>query len=183
MPVLRTPRLTLQPCCPDDRADFIALEQDPEVMRYLNGGHPVDPELGDPDATYLMPRGTEPQVWTARRQDGGAFVGWFCLWPDSATQAELGYRLRRAEWGQGLASEGAAALIDWGFGSNGYDVIVSTTMAVNLGSRRVMEKIGMRHTRTDMTPLPDPIPGSEHGEVWYALTRAEWSGKAASPTG
>ena len=32
--------------------------------------------------------------------------------------------------------------------------------------------------RTDLTPFPDPIPGSEHGEVWYALTRAEWNAKA-----
>jgi RimJ/RimL family protein N-acetyltransferase len=184
MTILHTPRLRLAPCSPADRADFIALEQDPEVMRYLNGGQPVDPERPDPNATYLMPRGTEPHVWTARRRAGGAFVGWFCLWPDSATQAELGYRLRRAEWGQGLASEGAAALVGWGFEEHGYAVIVSSTMAVNLGSRRVMEKIGMRQARTDLGGYPDPIPGSEQGDVWYGLTRAAWraAARAGSPT-
>jgi RimJ/RimL family protein N-acetyltransferase len=175
MTVLHTERLTLSPCSPSDRADFIALERDPEVMRYLNGGHAVDPEHADPNATFLMPRGSELHVWTARRSAGGAFVGWFCLWPDSETQAELGYRLRRADWGQGLASEGAAALVKWGFERNLYDLIVSGTMAVNHGSRRVMEKIGMRHARTDFTPFPDPIPGSEQGEVWYELTRGEWN--------
>lgn len=171
MAVLRTKRLTLSPCCPDDRADFIGLELDPEVMRFLNGGRAVDPERVDPDARYLMPRGTEPHVWTARRTGNGAFVGWFCLWPENGGLAELGYRQRRLEWGQGLASEGASALVSWGFGSGGYDKIVATTMAVNHASRRVMEKIGMSYARTVFADFPDPIPGSELGEVWYELMR------------
>jgi RimJ/RimL family protein N-acetyltransferase len=174
MAVLQTERLTLSPCCPDDRDDFIGLELDPEVMRFLNGGHAVDHERVGPDTTFLMPRGTEPHVWTARRTISGAFVGWFCLWPDSDTLAELGYRLRRMEWGQGLASEGASALIDWGFKSAGYDKIVATTMAVNHASRRVMEKIGMIYARTVPGEFPEPIPGSEHGEVWYEVTLAGW---------
>lgn len=175
MAVLQTMNLTLSPCGPGDRADFVDLERDPEVMRFLNGGHAVDPDRNEPDATFLMPRGTEPYVWTARRRANGAFVGWFCLWPESDTLAELGYRLRRQDWGQGLASEGASALVDWGFGNCGYDSIVSTTMTVNLASRRVMEKIGMNHTRTVPVDWPDPFPGSEHGEVWYELTRSGWS--------
>jgi RimJ/RimL family protein N-acetyltransferase len=85
--------------------------------------------------------------------------------------AELGYRLRRMDWGQGLASEGALALVNWGFSSGEYDKIVATTMAVNHGSRRVMEKIGMNYARTVAFDGPDPIPGSEHGEVWYELMR------------
>ncbi|MDQ7246816.1 GNAT family N-acetyltransferase [Dongia sedimenti] len=173
MSVLQTARLTLTLCCPSDAADFIDLERDPEVMRYLNGGHAVDHEHIDPNAAFLMPRGTEPHVWTARRTGNGAFVGWFCLWPDSETQAELGFRLRRMDWGQGLASEGASALVNWGFGANGYDKIVSGTMAVNHGSRRVMEKIGMRYARTSACEGA-PFPGTEHGDVWYALTRSEW---------
>jgi RimJ/RimL family protein N-acetyltransferase len=174
MTVLQTTRLTLCPCRPSDSADFVDLELDPEVMRFLNGGHAVEHEQIDPDASFLMPRGTEPYVWTARRITNNAFVGWFCLWPENPTLAELGYRLRRMDWGQGFASEGASALVDWGFSSAGYDKIVSTTMAVNHASRRVMEKIGMNHARTVPFEGADPIPGSEHGEVWYELMRPEW---------
>jgi RimJ/RimL family protein N-acetyltransferase len=159
MAVLKTMRLTLSPCCPSDRADFINLELDPEVMRLLNGGHAVDHEQIDPSATFLMPRRTEPYVWTARRTTNGAFVGWFCLWPESETSAELGYRLRRMDWGQGLASEGASALVNWGFRSGGYDKIVATTMAVNHASRRVMEKIGFNYARTVSVDWPDRFPG------------------------
>jgi RimJ/RimL family protein N-acetyltransferase len=179
MSVLQTARVTLSPCCPRDRADFIDLELDPQVMRYLNGGYAWDHVHMDPNATFLMPRGTEPHVWTARRPTDGAFVGWFCLWPDSDSVAELGFRLRRIEWGQGLASEGASALIDWGFKSNGYDKIVSCTMAVNHGARRVMEKIGMRHARTASCES-EPFPGTEHGDVWYELLRSGWSGAMAN---
>lgn len=177
MTVLQTSRMTLTPCHQDDCADFIALERDPEVMRYLNGGHAVDRDRVDPDATFLMPTGTEPHVWTARRTAGGAFVGWFCLWPEHDARAELGYRLRRIEWGQGLAAEGAIALVDWGFASAGYDRIVATTMAVNHASRRVMEKIGMTHRRTEHVDWPDPFPGAEEGEVWYELSQAEWNSR------
>lgn len=169
--VLQTARLTLRPCTPADRGDFIALERDPDVMRFLNGGEPVDPDDPDPNATFLMPRGSERYLWTARRTADGAFVGWFCLWPDDHGTAELGYRLRREAWGQGLASEGASALVDWGFRSGGTERIVATTMAVNHGSRRVMEKVGMSLVRTVPFEGPERIPGSEHGEVWYEVTR------------
>ncbi|MFD0660153.1 GNAT family N-acetyltransferase [Thermocatellispora tengchongensis] len=54
-------------------------------------------------------------------------------------------------------------------------------MAVNLGSRRVMEKCGLRFVRAFHHDWPEPIPGSEHGEVEYALTRADWeAGPAAT---
>lgn len=178
MILLQTKHLTLRPCCPADAADFIALERDPLVMRYLNGGHAVDQPLGDPNASFLMPRGTEAHVWTARRYESGAFVGWFCLWPDSEDVAELGYRLRRADWGQGLAAEGAAALVNWGFTTCGYDRIFAGTMAVNHASRRVMEKIGMTHARTFHPDWPEPIEGSDAGEVEYQLLHKDWSGTA-----
>lgn len=52
--------------------------------------------------------------------------------------------------------------------------VVATTMAVNVGSRRVLEKVGMRHVDTFFANWPDPIPGAEHGDVVYAVTREEW---------
>ena len=163
MVVLQTMRLTLSPCCPADRADFMDLELDPEVMRFLNGGHAVDHEQSYPDATFLMPRGTEPHVWTARRTTNGAFVGWFCLSPEGGKVAELGYRLRRMDWGQGLASEGASALVYWGFRYGGYDKLFACTMAVN-------------YARTIHVDWPDRFPGIEEGEVQYELMRSKWNG-------
>jgi RimJ/RimL family protein N-acetyltransferase len=50
-------------------------------------------------------------------------------------------------------------------------------MAVNTASRRVMEKAGLRYVRTFHQQWPDRIDGEEHGDVEYALTRAEWRGQ------
>jgi RimJ/RimL family protein N-acetyltransferase len=174
MAVLQTVNMTLSPCRPSDCAELIDLELDPDVMRNLNGGQCVYHEQSDPNATYLMPSGTETYVWTARRKINAAFVGWFCLWPESEKVAELGYRLRKMDWGQGLASEGASALVNWGFRFGGYDKIFASTMVVNQGSRRVLEKIGLNYARTVYDEWPDPIPGSEHGEAKYELMRSGW---------
>ena len=176
MPVLQTMKLALSLCCTGDCADFMDLERDPEVMRFLNSGHAIDQEQSDPDAPFLMPRGTEPYVWTARRTANSAFVGWFCLSPEGENVAELGYRLRRMDWGQGLASEGASALVNWGFRSCGYDRIFACTMAVNYASRRVLEKIGLNYARTIHVDWPDRFPGIEEGEIQYELLRSGWNG-------
>lgn len=143
-------------------------------MRFLNGGQAVDQDLSDPDATFLMPRGTEAHVWTARRSANNGFAGWFCLWPDGDRVAELGYRLRKLEWGQGQASEGASALVSWGFRSGDYDKIFASTMAVNHASRRVMEKFGFSYGRTIHAELTNPFPGTEVGEVEYEVMRKVW---------
>lgn len=75
--------------------------------------------------------------------------------------------------GQGYGVEGAGALTDHGFRVLGLPAIHADTMSVNLGSRRVMENLGMRHLRSYQQP-GDPIPGSGQGDVEYGITAAEW---------
>jgi RimJ/RimL family protein N-acetyltransferase len=150
------------------------LERDPEVMRFLNGGQIVDQEQSDPNTTFLMPRGTEPYVWTARRITNDSFVGWFCLWPESETVGELGYRLSRQHWGQGFATEGTAALLKWGFAGGGYERIFASTLVSNDASRHVLEKIGMHYVRHVYIDWPQPFAGSEDGEVEYELLLSDW---------
>jgi RimJ/RimL family protein N-acetyltransferase len=173
MTELRTTNLKLRPCISSDQSDFIDLERDPEVMRFLNGGA-VDHENTDPEkVTFLMPRGTEPDVWTVQRIDDGVFVGWIFLSSQGDRVAEIGYRLRRDAWGKGYASEAALELVRWAFEATDVETLVACTMATNIGSRRVMEKIGMRHART--VPFEAAtFPGAEQGEVWYEMTRSEW---------
>ena len=89
---------------------------------------------------------------------------------------ELGYRLRRSAWGKGYATEGSRALIQMGFAELGARRVFATTIVVNVASRRVMEKAGLRFVRTFHQPWPDKIEGEEEGDVEYALLREEWSG-------
>jgi RimJ/RimL family protein N-acetyltransferase len=74
----------------------------------------------------------------------------------------------------GYATEGSRALIDKGFADFGIERVNAETMAVNVGSRRVMEKAGLRCVRTFHADWPVRIPGDEEGDVEYAITRAEW---------
>lgn len=175
MMVLETARLTLRPSTADDRDDLFALEQDAEVMRFLNGGEPTPLDGVDADADFLMPRGGEAGIWVAVEKLSGAFAGWFSLWDYGDGVAELGYRLRRAVWGRGYGSEGAKVLVDTGFSQLGFTRIIANTMAVNRASRRVMEKAGLAFVRTVHADWPDPLPGSEQGDVEYAITREAWS--------
>ena len=87
---------------------------------------------------------------------------------------ELGYRLRKASWGKGYAAEGSRALIDRGFTDFGVQRVVASTMVVNVASRRVMEKAGLRFVRIFHQDWPDKIEGDEEGDVEYALLRSEW---------
>jgi len=75
---------------------------------------------------------------------------------------------------QGFAREGSRALILKGFTELGVQRVVAETMAVNAASRRVMEKAGLRYVRTFHQEWPERIEGDEHGDVEYALRKADW---------
>ena len=132
--------------------------------------------------------------WIAFGSDGGArdstpppcegegeFIGLMMLppahgpdQPDDPTVTDLGYRLVRRYWRKGLASEASRALLRHAFDTVGQSRVIAQTMAVNTGSRRVMEAIGMRYVRTYFPPWDDPLPGADLGEVEYEMTRAMW---------
>lgn len=187
-PFLTTPRLRLRPFADTD-ADLdrlTALDNDPGVMRFLNGGKPVPRDtVRDQNLPRLLHdypclggRG-DRGYWAAEERETGAFLGWFEFRPlaeDCCAEVELGYRLRRAAWGHGYATEGARALLRTGFTQLGVQRVTADTMAVNAASRHVMEKAGLTFQRVLFPSWPEAIEGSERGEVEYALTRADWLG-------
>ncbi|WP_067810816.1 GNAT family N-acetyltransferase [Actinomadura kijaniata] len=176
---LETGRLVLRRVTEDDADALVALDADPEVRRFLDTGGPVPPEVVRGEVLPRMLAAYERHGglgwWIAEERTSGAFLGWFELRPlDRPGEAELGYRLARAAWGRGYATEGARAVVDKGFREFGIRRVVATTMTVNTGSRRVLEKTGLRYVRTFFEEWPDPVEGAEHGDVEYALTREEW---------
>jgi RimJ/RimL family protein N-acetyltransferase len=164
-----------------DLADLAALHGDPEVMRHIDDGRPVPRAVVETETlpAILREYDTLPAGFGQFAADaGGEFAGWFSLRPAVSVGVdegiELGYRLRRAVWGRGLATDGVRLLVRRAFTELAVDLLVATTMTVNTGSRRVLAKAGLRHVSTFFADWPDPIPGAEHGDVVYALTRAEW---------
>jgi RimJ/RimL family protein N-acetyltransferase len=161
---------------------LVELNGDPEVMRFLTGGVPTPRDVVEreiiPGHLRYYERYENYGHWAAIERSSGAFIGWFHFRPPKEGGApgeiELGYRLRRSAWGKGYGTEGSRALIRKGFTELGVRRVIARTMAVNTASRRVMEKAGLTLARTFEESWEHPIPGAEHGEVEYALDRADW---------
>jgi RimJ/RimL family protein N-acetyltransferase len=178
--ILETPRLTMRQFTEGDIDNLFDLNSDPEVMRYLTGGRSTPrEEIRDqiiPFHLAVYDRLDRLGTWAAESTATGEFLGWFHFRPGPGgdlTNVDLGYRLRRAAWNRGYATEGSRALIGMGFTDLRAERVFGHTMTVNTASRRVLEKCGMALVRT--IPYDGPaIEGSEHGEVEYALTKPEW---------
>ena len=184
---LETERLTLRRFTLDDADLLVELDGDPDVMRFVTGGRATPREEIKTEWLPAFLRHYERWpgfgFYAAHERATGEFVGWFHFRPaadDSPPgEVELGYRLRRAAWGKGYATEGSRALVEHGFVELGVERVVAYTLVVHGASRRVLEKAGLRLVRVFHQPWPDPIPGDEEGDAEYALLRSEWA--AAEP--
>jgi RimJ/RimL family protein N-acetyltransferase len=135
--------------------DLVALDADPEVMRYISDGRPNARQVY---VESLLPRMTafadEPYGFAAAYEQG-AFVGWFHLRPSvaDASVLELGYRLRRSAWGRGLATEGGRALVDYAFGPLDQTAVDACADPRNEASIAVMRKCGMTYAGRFLHPI------------------------------
>jgi RimJ/RimL family protein N-acetyltransferase len=176
--VLETERLTLRQFTEADVGNLFDLNSDPEVMRYLNGGKPASREnIRDEIIPFHLgayERFPGFGTWAAQATATGDFLGWFHFRVVAGQGIDLGYRLHRRAWNKGYATEGSRALVSKGFTSLGVERVFGHTMAVNLASRRVLEKSGLVLVRTFPYQGTDVIEGCEQGEVEYALRRADW---------
>ena len=186
---LHTERLILRRFMMDDADLLVELYNDSDVMRYINPVVPVTrEEILEEDLPAFLSyyeRFDGYGFWAAIEKESGRFLGWFHFRPGEGAgplEPELGYRLHRFAWNQGYATEGSRALIDKGFAELGVERVNAETMAVHIGSWRVMEKAGLRFVRTFHAEWPVRIPGDEHGDVEYAIDRAQWeSDHTAAP--
>lgn len=194
--ILITHRLRLVPLS-DEHIDYEAeLDADPDVVRFVGNGHPRTRAEVERLHRGRMARGSSAHhrlgFWVGflQRPDppapaggtgDGDFVGWWVLEVPQRRdqgldvgQAEIGYRLMKRFWRQGLAKEGARELIRHGFEDLGLQRIFAETMAVNKASRATMASVGLSYVKTFYQHFDEPIPGSDEGEVEYAITLGEW---------
>jgi RimJ/RimL family protein N-acetyltransferase len=150
---LETQRLVLRRFTEADADNLVNLDADPDVMRFVTGGVPTSRDQIEneflPAFLGYYQRYEGFGFWAAVEKATGEFLGWFHFrpGPDAVPgEVDLGYRLRKAAWGKGYATEGSRALIARGFTEFGVQRVVAQTMAVNTASRRVMEKAGITVT-------------------------------------
>lgn len=149
-----------------DAALFFELDQDPEVMRYLNDGKP---STWDEVENFFVPRimrftdaSTGCGVWEVRTKEQNEYLGWilarqygFDTDYHETDNIELGWRLKRHSWGKGIATEAANAIFQVIRKQTGIRAFCAVADAANLASTGVMKKLGMKFVdnRLHVTPL------------------------------
>ncbi len=146
-PEIETARLRLYPPRHEDLEACLAMDRDPEVMRFIR---PI-PEDAEAQRAEIRNQILQPPRGAYRHVEERAapgFIGWCGLFPlqDSGLM-EIGYRFLRAAWGRGFATEAAAAL-DHGFRARALDPIVAVSDPDNAASHKVLHKIGLRAAGT-----------------------------------
>jgi ribosomal-protein-alanine N-acetyltransferase len=166
---LRTPRLLLRPWRDEDVAPFVEMSADPVVME------------------HLPPAGETWVAWGRTHWDEHGFGQWVVEIPGEASfigvvglavvgyeapftpAVEVAWRLTRAHWGRGYATEAARVSLDYGFGEFGLDEIVALTVPANRRSRQVMERLGMTRSPEDDFDHPRVTAGPLRRHVLYRL--------------
>jgi len=173
-PVITTARLTLRPVTEEDLSLMVELNSDAAVMAHILG-RPASADETAAEWSERLSRRTDAArglgYWAGYH--GDQFVGWWgaSAFVDHLDMSSIGYRLPRAAWGMGLATEAGRAMVTQGFSAPGVTRVVASTMAINHASRHVLQKVGLLPVRIHVQQWDDPIPGSEHGEAEYELER------------
>lgn len=177
IPDLLTPRLRLRGWREADRAPFAAQNADAETMRYLGG--PMTRAASDAYLDGTLRHWAEDGCgkWAVELVETGQFLGALGLQrmrfePPFAAAAgiEIAWRMTRAFWGHGYATEAARAAVAFGFEARALTEILAFTVPDNRASRAVMERLGMAcDGEFDHPLLPKDSPLRRH--VLYRLGR------------
>jgi RimJ/RimL family protein N-acetyltransferase len=141
-----TARLELRPIVEDDLDALVELDGFPAVRDAIDPFHEHIPDDVAQRREYERRLVGDAGFVAAIERASGRLIGWFqCeLASDGSGELELGYRLRPDAWGEGFATEGAAALLADALERPDVTRVYAHALLSNPGSLRVMEKIGMR---------------------------------------
>jgi RimJ/RimL family protein N-acetyltransferase len=174
---LETGRLVIRTFESHDAEPWLAMVNDPEVRRFLPPGPVRTNETfqGAIERRHALERERGYAMWAVDVRATGAFIGQCGFQPLEGTEpeVELAYHLNKASWGSGYATEAAMAVLLHGFRRVGLDRVIALVVPENIGSCRVLEKIGMRYEGlADYHDMP--------GLKKYAAESEWWGPPAAS---
>jgi RimJ/RimL family protein N-acetyltransferase len=180
----RTARLVLRLPEESDVEPLMAMDADPQVMRYIGNGAVIPPD-----------RERALQAVTRRRKlweeqgfgmcsvivaETSEYAGWVMLaapafLPEILPAVEIGWRLRREYWGRGYATEAAAELLRFGLTEAGLEGVVSIRDIDNAQSGRVMDKLGLRFGFQTTVPATGQLV-AVHATAGHPFGRADSGG-------
>jgi ribosomal-protein-alanine N-acetyltransferase len=154
MPIIfETPRLWLRQFTLDDASLLVALNSNPQVLKYLH-----EPLLTtEEQALHVLENIILPQYknklgrWAIYIKETGEFIGWCGLkYLADRDETDLGYRLMQQYWGKGYAYEAAKHTLDYGFNHLHLNTIVGRAHIENTASLKILEKIGMHYVNDEV---------------------------------
>ena len=183
--LLTTERLILRQWQDSDREPFARLNADPVVREFFPRVQTREESDADADRTqkWIEKRGWG--FWAVEVRGGAPFIGFVGLSAPGFTThftpcVEIGWRLAKEHWGNGYASEAAAACLRFGFENLKLQEIVAFTVPLNKRSMRVMERTGMSRDLAgdfEHPKLPPDHPLRPH--VLYRVNRSAWLNREA----
>jgi RimJ/RimL family protein N-acetyltransferase len=145
--ITETPRLRLRRLTPADVGPLLAVYGDPQVTRWVGDSRPLpraDCERWV-EVTHRNYANRGYGMFAIDLRAGERAVG-FCglVHPADQPEPEIKYALRQDQWGRGLATEAARALLTWGAAQCGLRHVIATAAPQNEASHHVLLKIGLR---------------------------------------
>ncbi len=169
--MFETPRLIIRPALLEDAQNLLALNSDPDVVRYTGDGSLKD-KL---EAESLIKDRMMPQFEKYKMSrfmvflKDETFIGWSGLkfFPET-NEVDLGYRFMKKFWGFGYATESSKVWFKYGFETLNLTRIIAKAMPENTASIKVMQKLGMTFRGLQHDPT-DPM-----SMVLFDITKAEY---------
>jgi len=178
--IIATPRLILRTWKQEDIDPYFRINQDPKVIEFLRGPLTLDEVNAFVSNVNNQQEKYGYTLWAVEVKQTGTFIGFIGLnytnWESHFTPAvEIGWRLDSKSWGQGYATEGAKAALDFAFNKMNLQEIVSFTVPDNKRSIQVMERIGLKRDLNgdfEHPKLPKDHRLLKH--ILYRLTREDY---------
>jgi ribosomal-protein-alanine N-acetyltransferase len=184
-PVLTTERLVLRELVPEDAPDLFRFRSDAEEQRFNSEPlRTVAAALALIEELRTGYAAGQQVQWGVTLAGEGRVVGLMGInsWERGHRRAEIGYDLARPLWGRGLAGEAVAAIVRFGFERLRLNRIEAFTIADNVRSVRMLERLGFRREglRRELTLEDD---GLFHDGTIYGLLRREYAPSPGSAPG
>jgi RimJ/RimL family protein N-acetyltransferase len=184
--VAKTARLRLREWDDEDEVRFYAVMNRPQVMEHLGGMQTPEQWRAAFQRVVGFQRDYGHTFWIIEERSGGEILGFCGIKRVNAPGAgdltgkhEIGWRLRREAWGQGIAKEAAIASMDLAFDRFGAPEVIATTVPANAASQGLMKRLGM--TRRQVLDYVDTRFGTDmNPTIVFTMDRTEWPAARAA---
>lgn len=172
--ITETERLIIREILPTDVDEMFELHSDPEVHKFLGNKTVTSKTQVIEIINFVRQQYAEHGVgrWAMINKNTNQFLGWTGLefvtteTNNHKNYYDLGYRLIKRFWGQGIATESAVASLTYAFDKLNTNQVFAMADCMNDGSNRILKKVGLKFIETFY------LEGSKHN--WYRIERAEY---------